>query len=670
MNDALALYRREIDQNPQDPGLYERLATFLEQNKLDDQLENTYREAMKKFNDASWSDKLARFYLRRDQLQSYENLTKQVVDTFSGSDLERYFREVPPGPDVTAVLFLRLNQYAHQRFPHNLTFVRNLLFAYQRHGTLGTSGTYDPVAYEKLLRENWFAAPDLRTRFFALLTKSGRLSRELAGLPKQQDAAASGNTAALEFAAEGQAWLTHYETAAPAYAALAKLAPGDDSDTSRAISIHRSLADSVPGAFTAAITLAEGAATANPSDHAALTRVGEIFADREEYAKAAPYWNRLALTDPGTQNGYLEAATVFWDYFQFDDALRQIRQGRSALGSSSLYAYEAGAIYENESDMPKAVDEYIKAVLETPTTGSNALAQSRLIKLARRKPTHDLIEQKTVAALTSGGLKALDLRVALLENQGRQKDLQQLLDAQVRRATTPETLASLRATATRLRLNSTIELALERTVAVSTDPVEKLQAGLELASFREGRKDLTGAQTELSTLLRENPTLLGVIRANVDFYDRTKQLPQAVTVLEAAAPRAVPPYRNSLLREAASDAADAGSFVESRKILDQLLADDPFNGDLLAAKASTYARARRRPGSGFLLPRDARRHGAGAATAAGEDDARGRTPPRIRGRADEVGSLPGSARSVHRDPQPVSRRPDSGQRSGELCRST
>src|SRR5271165_920514 len=72
LNDALALYRHEIDQNPEDPGLYERLATFLEQNKLDDQLEKTYREAMKKFNDTSWSDKLARFYLRRDQLQSYE----------------------------------------------------------------------------------------------------------------------------------------------------------------------------------------------------------------------------------------------------------------------------------------------------------------------------------------------------------------------------------------------------------------------------------------------------------------------------------------------------------------------------------------------------------------------------------------------------------------------
>jgi cellulose synthase operon protein C len=590
LNDALALYRREIDQNPQDAGLYERLATFLEQNKLDDQLEKTYREALKKFKDSSWSDKLARLYLRRDQMQSYEALTKELANTFTGSELERYFRDVPPGPNVTAVLYLRVNQYAHQRFPHNLAFVRNLLSAYQRHGTGGNSGTYDAVAYEKLLRENWFSAPDLRTQFFALLTKTGRLSRELAALPKTADAAASGNTAALEFAAEGHAWLTHYETAAPAFAAFAKLAPGDDTDTSRAISIHRSLADSVPGAFTTAITLAQDAVNGNPSDHAALTCVGEIFADRGQYAQAARYWNRLPLTDPGMPDGYLEASTVFWDYFQFNDALRLISQGRKVLGNQSLYAYEAGAIYENDSDMPRAIDEYVKAVLETPTTGSNGLAQARLIKLARRKPTHDLMEQKTVAALNAGGIKALDLRVALLENQGRPKDLQQLLDAEVKRAKTPEELASLRAMATRLRFNDTVELVLERTVAVSTDPVEKLQAGLELASFREGRKDLAGAQTELNTLLRQNPTLLGVIRANVDFYDRTKQLPKAVAVLEAAAPQAVQPYRNSLLKEAAGDAADAGNFVESRKILDQLLASDPFNGDLLATKASTYAR--------------------------------------------------------------------------------
>ena len=34
VRDALALYRREIDRNPNDPGLYDTLAAFLDQNKL------------------------------------------------------------------------------------------------------------------------------------------------------------------------------------------------------------------------------------------------------------------------------------------------------------------------------------------------------------------------------------------------------------------------------------------------------------------------------------------------------------------------------------------------------------------------------------------------------------------------------------------------------------
>ena len=38
---ALTPYRREIDRNPNDPGLYERLAAFLEQNKMTGEIEAT-----------------------------------------------------------------------------------------------------------------------------------------------------------------------------------------------------------------------------------------------------------------------------------------------------------------------------------------------------------------------------------------------------------------------------------------------------------------------------------------------------------------------------------------------------------------------------------------------------------------------------------------------------
>jgi cellulose synthase operon protein C len=244
----------------------------------------------------------------------------------------------PPDDGINNAMFVRVNAAAHDRFPHNLTFVRNLLSAYDNHH--GTA--YSPVKYEALLSQNWFYASDLRIRFLGLLTASGRLDKELAALPKAADAEAGSNTVALEFGAEGNAWLTRYETAAPYFATLDRLAPGDGDQADRAISVHRSLADSVPGAFDLAVREADLAAHADPHNHAALTRVGEIYADREQYAKAEPYWSKLATTDPRSLDGYLEAATVFWDYYQFNDARRLLEQGRRTLDNSQLYSYEAG----------------------------------------------------------------------------------------------------------------------------------------------------------------------------------------------------------------------------------------------------------------------------------------------------------------------------------------
>ena len=51
---ALGVLRREIDRNPDDPGLYERLAVFLDQNRLGSEQEEVYRRAIG-FSDKSWT---------------------------------------------------------------------------------------------------------------------------------------------------------------------------------------------------------------------------------------------------------------------------------------------------------------------------------------------------------------------------------------------------------------------------------------------------------------------------------------------------------------------------------------------------------------------------------------------------------------------------------------
>src|SRR6185369_2786016 len=74
--DALVVLRKEIDRNPNDPGLYERLATFLGQNELGAQEEQVYQKAIQQFPDRSWYHKLARFYLRQKRDQDYSRLSQ------------------------------------------------------------------------------------------------------------------------------------------------------------------------------------------------------------------------------------------------------------------------------------------------------------------------------------------------------------------------------------------------------------------------------------------------------------------------------------------------------------------------------------------------------------------------------------------------------------------
>ena len=175
--DALALYRREIDRNPNDPGLYQRFAAFLEQNRLGADVEATYKRAIAQFPDKSWSHKLARWYLRQKQSTQFTALTREVTSRFSGSDLEAYFKDaVPRGGTLAPALYLQLNLYAHQRFPHNLAFTRNLLSAY------ATRGTADAGAFDALLRANWYYADDMRLRFFHELSFRKTLDAELAAL--------------------------------------------------------------------------------------------------------------------------------------------------------------------------------------------------------------------------------------------------------------------------------------------------------------------------------------------------------------------------------------------------------------------------------------------------------------------------------------------------------
>src|SRR5712692_7308326 len=156
------------------------------------------------------------------------------------------------------------------------------------------------------MRSNWFYDDGLRSRFFEYLSSTGGLNSELeairasggqtpsAGQDEQWQKFARSNPAAAQFLAEGEAWRSHFEVAAPVLRAVAGEYPGNADLGRRAAAMNRSLAPFVPQGTQTAVAIEDNLQRYDPRDRATLTRLGEIYADREMLDRARPYWNRMA----------------------------------------------------------------------------------------------------------------------------------------------------------------------------------------------------------------------------------------------------------------------------------------------------------------------------------------------------------------------------------------
>jgi tetratricopeptide (TPR) repeat protein len=597
-DDVLALYAGEIKKYPNEQGLYEQMLQWLGQTNLFEEQSRVYKEALERFPTEAWRDRLARWLLRRERGKEFDEFSRELIGKLDDREAERYLEKFAGASSGTGGAGLKSNLYvglyslAHERFPGNLSLVRGLLKFYAEHDR------WDE--YRRLLAEYYFVSPEIREQFLAHLAERGELRARLSAtrdLLKTRDAtkASDGSEPAVAslpyklFRADAAARLSNYEEAVDAYRELNRLYPATPEFAGRLIAFTRSLGQHNRTLLQEAAAAARDLADAQPSEPGHRTRAGEVFAELGDYDRARAEWAQLVSLAPGDNEAYLDAATVFWDYFQYGDALETINRLRRETGDRSTYAFEAGAILEAQHRPKEAVAEYVKALDEdSPAYGR---ARKRLVALSRRAGVAEQIGHAYSVERARGSIGLALGYAALLKEVGRRGDAARLLAGEVARSADADFIERERAEFADAEDAVGERACLSRLIQVSTGPRQVISDNLRLAENYGRHGERNGAASILRGIVRKFPVNYGVLQEASSFFRRLGLDEESLQVLRDGAARGRGRYRREFARKLAARLLELNRVAETTRVLEPLHAEDPLDLGVFRELARLYARA-------------------------------------------------------------------------------
>ncbi|MGQ9897617.1 MAG: tetratricopeptide repeat protein [Acidobacteriota bacterium] len=582
VNPTLTFLYSEIKKHPREEGLYERLLRWLGQQSLVDEQLRAYREAVNRFGDNTWRHRLARWFIRNDRRTAFAQYSKQLLAALDDEDLAAYlqafFNDVQlEDSNNDARLYLQLFRMAHERFPTNLFFVRGLLNYYR--------ATNRMSEWERLAAQYYFADPTLRSIYLSYLSEKNRL------VASYVQAKAKPDVSHRQFAADAALWLSRHEEAVEAYRELVARYPGDVYYAERLATLLRSLGAMQTGARDEAAQQWATLAKVYPAENRFLVLAGEVRAEAGDWEGAAAHWENIPRRAPGDPEAYLELATLYWDYYRYDDAIRTLQTLRRQLSDNTLYAYQLGALYEERQQHNLALAEYLTAV----SRGAEyEQAIERLVVLSRRKGGAATIEIAFQDQLAKQNTPELILGyAAYLKRAGRQDASLNLLAREAARRSEIPFLEAARDEFRAAGRASDERNVLERLVALVRDERENIKYRLQLATFFEYRNERAEALQTLDTLSRDYRNNVGVVEEVGRFYERLGAVDKAVALAESARQIATGDYRRRLTLQLARQQRGSGQVAAAESTLREWYAANPTDTEAFTELARLLGEARR-----------------------------------------------------------------------------
>lgn len=351
--EMISVYWAAIENRPDDVRLYHDLLHYMNTHNRSDEQQEVYRRAMSQFRGRDgWAARYGRYLLQQRGAEAQRELTRRLLRELSPTVLSRYLREAvrsttQRSADAAAVnaFFLEIYHEALRRHPGELGLARRLLSFYRSH-----QRQYQAERRALLIR---YAPYDssIRAELYQILAQQGELEAALESLNENE------SIAAKALAADYLLRRARHDEAREALVALTAAQPGHRASQLRLAELESSLGDR-----TRARELYGELLSRWPVDQELLTRAGELALEDDDLAEARRLWGRIHEASSGSAAAWLRAATLFWDYFLFEDAARTLVTAREAMGDEDLYAFQLSAVHESAGNREPAVREYIRVL--------------------------------------------------------------------------------------------------------------------------------------------------------------------------------------------------------------------------------------------------------------------------------------------------------------------
>ena len=519
-----------------------------------------------------------------------------MIAKLDDEEAESYLRKfVDSGANANAStfdanLYRALYVRAHERFPHNLGFVKGLMRFYSEHK--------EWAQWRALVAEYYFESREIRDQFLSHLASRGELRAHFDRAREACDRTSSDVTTLLPyrlFHADAAVWLSNYEEAIAAYRELNQLYPNTPEFAERLISFTRSFGQHDRGLLKESGDAARALADAVPAAADYRTRAGEIQAELGDYTQARTEWEKLIAIGRGAPETYYDTATIYWDYFQYDDALRTITALRRQTNDDNRYAFQVGVILEGKHQLRDALTEYIKALADndpdSERAADSARARKRLVTLSKRPGVYEqIVGAFNQERSLNNSWEFISEYVDFLNDAERWPAASTLLHQEVARQDSQQFLRRARDLFSGKEETSGEVAALRRLAAVAPSQRLAISYRLQLAETYAQVGQRNEAGVELQQLLQKYPTNYGVLSETANFYWRLSQRESSLAVLRSGMQRGLGRFHYLFGRKLAAQQLEMNRVAEAEQVLTQLHSEDRLNTEVFHELARLYVR--------------------------------------------------------------------------------